>query len=482
MILSKAQIEELLDFSIDNETRLVQMSKYNDECDETAILEIIHTIANMYESTKILQIRRYIIGIINLPKILPMFKIILIQSLLSTDSNNKEFMNQTYELLIEIYKILVTSIPYKLELIDILTRDEREQTREIVISFLSEIINTLTVTAEYKYGHVLLRYEKHEWMIPTLMKSFIENSKHDVRYRLLAAQFLLSKKYDKPFSFLTSVAEEEKYDINTRADAADILLKYGDDAVKASAKKIIINLGKIGATNDTIYDNAQNAHVDEIEDSVKKGIEFLISMDNEYSKIPDPTLDEMYETISLDISEEEDELISSAIQRINFDRGIYSEYALSLKNIAIKVWKFINQHECKDELINRMREELIDIAGTCSSGYVSRLINVISGYTSFNLRISWRDQIAANLAGRLNAKARAIDNLNFQEKVLNEMAKINNPTGENNTHYNKKNFMAFFRECLPEIVAELQQEFAEHISDTDFELYLRYALMKYEGE
>jgi hypothetical protein len=41
-------------------------------------------------------------------------------------------------------------------------------------------------------------------------------------------------------------------------------------------------------------------------------------------------------------------------------------------------------------------------------GYASRLINVISGFGQFNIRISWENQIVANFIGRINAKARTI--------------------------------------------------------------------------
>ena len=58
----------------------------------------------------------------------------------------------------------------------------------------------------------------------------------------------------------------------------------------------------------------------------------------------------------------------------------------------------------------RLLEELEEMSGTCSSGFASRLVNVISGFGDFKLTISWRDQIIANFTGRLNARARDITN------------------------------------------------------------------------
>ena len=53
-------------------------------------------------------------------------------------------------------------------------------------------------------------------------------------------------------------------------------------------------------------------------------------------------------------------------------------------------------HENEEEMRKRMLEELEEMSATCSTGFASRLINVISGFGEFNIRISWEDQIIAN--------------------------------------------------------------------------------------
>jgi len=512
MNLSTEQINNLLDFSMENTDRLNLFISYYKQYDPNSILEIIHTVGNMYETTRLTLIKQYIFGIVSETDIEPMFKIVLLQylipnipkeeilsekgslsekgilsekeSLSEKDSPPEQKKNEDYSkaclLLADVYKSLITSTTYKLELIKILA--ECSESTSYAQKYLEEVILQTNIESTFKYEHVLLSFEKYSF-IYELMLLFMNIEKEKIRYRILSAQFLLVHKQleDKAMNFLITTFNQTDYDVNTRADCADIVLKYGNEEQKIQAKSVIMLLGKMDAENDTIYDNAENVHTDEIDESVAKGIEWLISYDNEYSKIKSPTLQDIEDYYkSLDLSKEEKEAISSSLQRISFDRGVYSNYSLSLKHIALKVWKFINQHDSKDQMLQRMKEELIDIAGTCASGYVARLINVISGLTDFNLRISWRDQICANLSGRLNARAKALDNLNFQEKVLNEMAMINKQSG--NKHYDKKNFMKFFREYLPEIVAELQEEFAPYITDTDFELYLRNALMKYEGE
>jgi superfamily II helicase len=150
----------------------------------------------------------------------------------------------------------------------------------------------------------------------------------------------------------------------------------------------------------------------------------------------------------------------------------------------------------------RLQEELIDMSGTCSSGFASRLVNVISGFGDFNLTISWRDQLVANFTGRLNAKARdiaskeklhvntklyniiAIDEEkkedmiklleDFQGKVLEEM------TINTNDFASRRNFLKFFRKNMLGIRQELYEEFKTFITDTDFDLYCRAAIATYE--
>ena len=144
----------------------------------------------------------------------------------------------------------------------------------------------------------------------------------------------------------------------------------------------------------------------------------------------------------------------------------------------------------------RLLEELIDMSGTCSTGFAGRLVNVICGFGAFNLRISWRDQIVANFNGRLNARARDIIKYehnvkfyelkykkkmsekellqNFQEKVLEEMS-INT-----NDYEHRLNFLLFFRKNLLSIRQELYEEFKNYMDDTSYDLYCRSAISIYE--
>ena len=141
--------------------------------------------------------------------------------------------------------------------------------------------------------------------------------------------------------------------------------------------------------------------------------------------------------------------------------------------MLVLIYSYISGHDAEKELKKRLIEELEYMADLCSSGFVSNLVNVISGFGDFSVRISWRDQILANITGRLNAKIRDMDNLKLQEKILSEMTikeQVDRPT-----------FMKFFRESVGSIHNEMYEEFKEYLTDADFELYFKGAMSSYES-
>ena len=118
---------------------------------------------------------------------------------------------------------------------------------------------------------------------------------------------------------------------------------------------------------------------------------------------------------------------------------------------------------------------MIDAANKCSTGYIYRLINSLSGLTEYNLKITFEEQIASNLHGRLNRAIKNLDDDEFRNNVLWEMSLCSDVINK------KKNFMKFFREILPKLKEELWIEFRDYITDVDFDLYLRKSISLYEG-
>jgi hypothetical protein len=423
-----------------------------------------------------------------------------------------------------------------------------------------------------------------DWFIKSAQMNFLFYNKNPVYFCNLSGQYLLKncnlsniESEDVEMRIL-KFANDVDLDYNLRADAADILLRFGSDEFKNAGRDIIMQLGSINGPVRTIFENEQNVHTEEVEESVAETLEFLssfqiytvnnISIDFDYvnSHIEKMLKQEikvthLSEEIKCKYSESKyddqnfcsnecellfvkNEKIKIAMKRIYMDRALYSKFNNSLLNILLKIYTYIQMQEdesIKIELYKRMLQELEEMSGTCSSGFASRLVNIISGYGGFNIRISFEDQIISNFAGRLNAAARDITSKNsifridknilynvvelwlldeerndirstieqkltlnekkpkiidmviyflsknnqkkietcvqyFAESVLNEM------TVKSSKHSERRCFALFFRTYISKIREELANEFKEFITETDFDLFFRKAIMMYEGE
>ena len=221
------------------------------------------------------------------------------------------------------------------------------------------------------------------------------------------------------------------------------------------------------------------------------------------------------------------------MNRIYIDRSLYLGSTLSI--IFVKTWSYIQENEFKLEMIKRLLEELEEMSGTCASGFLSRLVNCLSGFGDLQITISIEDQLIANFIGRLNAYSRKILNKDspfyneklydilellmyenniifncknykenkkiqknikniidsylegergekisnaveiFSENVINEM------TINVNKYADRRYFSLFFRTYLPSLRQELYEEFREFMTDFEFDLCIRKAISTYEG-
>ena len=356
---------------------------------------------------------------------------------------------------------------------------------------------------------------------------FLYLPKNSVFYKILSAQYLLQK--CSPDSrkdienILLAVAENPLNTENERADAADTLLQLGGEEMKTKGRDIIVSLGIGNREHNTLYTNTQNVHNTAVEDSISELLEFFANQSTLLiNRIP-ITFAQVRKSIEAIGTTEN---IQLSLNRIHIDRALYSKYNISLETLLVKLWSYIKNHEFEEELQKRLLQELEDMAGTCSTGFASRIVNVVSGFGEFNIRISWEDQIIANFSGRLNAKARVIHDEQsiFRTKYYPEVRSIqtnttsysylHNPLPQPNSKYNqselskdidsviesfsqcvleelsikssephrRKNFNLFLKHSISDIRDEMYNEFVEFLDDTTFDLYFRKALMHYEGE
>ena len=654
-----------LSYSIDK--RINALEQYYAQNGDNTI-EIIRTLASMYQMSGSKLIERFFYTICSNVLISPFLKVEAAKCLLdyeeiidsdrvdevTKNNNNRKILG--YKALDHVcYDLSEMPTPCRIEAIFLLMKSEEHRTNADF--YFKEFVRTDSVDCNYRYSTILslenigadeMRQELYEysgkekilenffdlltkWMLPHMKKTkrncryilsklsyeevknlymnifperesgrewFIESAqlefffynKTPVYYRIISGQYLLKisnildKHRDSVEKQMIEFAESQDIEYNLRADAADILITFGSESSRDKGRDIIMQLGQINGPVRTVFDNAQNIHTEKVEESVAETLEFLSTfhvysinnnpIDFEYvnshvkkilkeelesiqkdHNFEDNTkitckchVDSTHDNFCSDVCKEfyvKNEKITVAMRRIFMDRALYSKFNNSLVNILLKIYTYIQIQEdesIKLELYKRMLQELEEMSGTCSSGFASRLVNVISGYGNFNIRISFEDQIISNFSGRLNAVARSItspdsifrldkiedvvelclleDDKNdlrtnielklnpeasiekkpkirdivlyflsenreekieeciqyFAELVFNEMA-------IKSSMYSKRRFFAlFFRTYVSKIREELSIEFKEFVSETDFDLFFRKAIMTYEGE
>lgn len=539
--------ELIVDLSLPIETRIQGIEMYFANFGQEESNEIINRLSMMYTMSGVKILEKYLYAMCMKCKISTFLKITAAKSLCYFNPE-KELGYKALDTVCKDMEDFAT--PCKIEAVCLLMLHTTYKKQSL--QYFCNIINNLKLDCDYRYKTILSLENKEiptrVYFIKESALLFFKNQNNRTLYRILAGQYLIQKtkikgkELEQTELILMSFAQDPDLDYNLRADAADVVLQLGSEENKKTTREIIMMLGRQDGDVKTIFDNAQNVHVDEIEQSVLEALEFLsgISMKT-LSGIPG-TAQITFEYVKKQIEEElekskpkeqkrktkkykeekknydeKEDKIKISLNRIYMDRALYSNYNCSLLHILLKIWTYLSTHESYEDMKNRLLEELIDMSGTCSSGFASRLVNVISGYGDFNLTISWRDQIVANFTGRLNAIVRDIaseehiqkngklynfrecnyigcdvenddhrsDDAQHKKKLLNMLEKfqenvLEEMTVNSNEFAARKNFLKFFRKNMLGIRQELYEEFKEHIPDTDFDLYFRAAIATYE--
>lgn len=460
---------DLWDYEIDISLRI----EYLHSKSEQEINEIINKIISMYTFAETFMLFEFLYHIGLKSSISNIFKLQCLYAI--STSENEIYKNQGLEAMNTLLsKTKDVPIPILIENIVILF--DSKFLKESIIYF-TEITNNHLIESDYRLKLITsLEYKSPKKLFPHILTeicmSFIQSTRNFIRSKILASQYILIKGTENREIiefvelFLQEVAQDTELDENVRADAADVLLQLGTlDSSLTIGKNIILELSHI-YSNSNIYENKQNIHDETIMSSGNDILSYLSEL-----RLPILPFHRIKDTI---LSINTNPLIIVSLNRIENDRALYNMNC-TLSNICQKVWGFIQVHEYKDEMILRMLEELEEMSGTCSSGYAFRLINVLSGFCDKQLQISWSDQIASNLSGRLQAEINKIEDEELKGIILEEM--IISPI-----HYNQRqNFLTLFGKVISQIRENMWKEFNQFIPDTDFDLYFRKAIMKFEG-
>lgn len=477
-----------LDLSLPLDIRLEEFKKFA-MSDPEQLCELISCITSLYYFSRTTRVEKYLISLCDIRDIPLIYRVDCAKNLdpIGYDQLYKMFQEEGEE----IKKMTISS---QLDMLTSLMTSDTYQ--EFCNDYFCKFINNNALEDVYRIKIIQslegkFTQEKFFYYATNACFAFLRNENNTYTYRTLCCQYLLvkcelknidseesdSKKTENRTiveEFLLEVAKNTSLDEDVRADACDILLAYATKDMRECAFVVLHEIGGGFKADKNIFKNSQNVHVQSINESIQKHLEKIsayIPKNNVVWSFPD-ALEDIKKK-----NKDNPELksLEQSLIRVMVDRAVYGSTHMTLTVIFEKVWTYIQDSEFREELEKRMVEELIDANNKCSSGFTSRMINSLSGFGDINVTISFEDQISANLEARLNAKIVALTDEEFMEKVLNEM------TLPPHFYEQRQNFLKFFRECISTIREELWLEFHEHISDTDFDLYFRKALMHYEG-
>ena len=396
-------------------------------------------------------------------------------------------------------KDITICIPLKLDCCKFLFSTNTDENKEKVISILEPIIQDMNINVEKRYDIIISYYTKKglktmfnferlnapmdEEFVKKISFIFFNNKNNNIRYLILCGDGLLNLDILTTIErreieeFIFSICTDNKYDTNTVADAADILIRSGTEGRQHLARKIIDSLGNQKDSNrldgiiKTIYTNTQNAHDSKISKCAIDFIDKIFSTETyNVSDISD-TLSYVKNIIYKDkkLSNTNKYRINRSLNRIRIDRSKFTSYHLTLESILCIVVDAIKEYKITKELHTRLLDELDDMFDTCSTGYINRLVNIfigIDGPYKNILTIEWEDQIHANIVTRINYCMQHEEDSNLRDELY-----ISLPETADKEH--KHLLKCYINKCFDNIIKELYTEFvsANHITDEQFKNY-----------
>lgn len=320
-----------------------------------------------------------------------------------------------------------------------------------------------------------LKVPYNEGFVYGLQSAFIHNESTNIRDRILSAQHILGMskdtvsddEKDRIVKLLLDIALDKANTENTRADAADVVVRMGKQESIYQARKIIVELGysSIGKgilkNVKHLFNNSQNIHTISASSMVEKFTQKMIKDAPEKRPNFEEVQTEIIKCINgKKLDPEKTRAAKAAIYRASIDTATFTEHKATTTEILIFIWMHIHSRKNQKEIAfleNRLVEELVDMGDTCSSGHADRFVNALSD-VDIEFRIDWKDQIIANVAGRMKAALR--NHPNPDEKSIIEAGMLDPEDG--GTAEDRQVYLSWAKKTLELLKTELHKEFVDN--------------------
>jgi hypothetical protein len=195
----------------------------------------------------------------------------------------------------------------------------------------------------------------------------------------------------------------------------------------------------------SIYDDSQNVHNTTINQSTLNTASELINRYDPQNRKLDFVY---YKTKSLkELSPEQIEKVEKSIHRINTDTSTFGK-GFTLYTIYQSLLNLIERHSQKNDLNERLLDELIDMSGKCSTGHLSRLINVLQGFET-DLQV----KVKININDEVYEKIKHL----IEQEVIND-EKMDDIM-EDMLSENKTIYISFVKKVINDNIFEIVKEY-----------------------
>ena len=353
-------------------------------------------------------------------------KILIGQYIIKKTNNNKE-INDIYSYFIEVSKNTRLSVDERMNAIDILNLSNNKKYIEISKSLLQNIRNNTNInsnTTSIAFNKNLNRVVNNIKNRPTNTTNNINNVIHSNNTN--QARLLVDR-------------DGTTYPIPPDINVPPL-------PIQVEVKK----------PKQSIYDDNQNVHNSTINETTLKTATELVN--KYYSE--NKSIDYIYYKTKLSntVSPTQIEKVEKAIHRINTDSATFGK-GFRLYTIYQSLLNLIEQHPQKNDLEERLLEELIDMSGKCSTGHLSRLINVLQGFET-NLKV----KVKINISDEIYAKIKhLIEKTIVNDENIDEI--MEDMLSENKTIY-----IEFVKRVVDNKINEILKEY-ENLNINDISGY-----------
>ena len=222
----------------------------------------------------------------------------------------------------------------------------------------------------------------------------------------------------------------------------------------------------------SVYTDTQNVHNHEINESVLNVASSLLN-----SKINSSSgvynIEEELKQNYPDYEKQKNQ-ITISLERIKSDPSKFRG-DMTLSTVFDKVVGVISSSLHKKEMTKRLGEELNQMSGLCTTGHLSRLINVIQGFDikdELKVKINIKDEVYANIQTYLSSQIQKADTYGHDyEQLMDDMVDSN--------FENRKRFLDFVAERMKPKVKELEKDYKDITDSETLRLNIEDSLINY---